>query len=212
MKKIANKFIILALLIIVAIISNNNFINNKTVFVNKTAKANYVAPNASGTELVADVEFINFGNLVRSFSAEEADNLLVSITFTNAGTTRLTLNNTNPSEDGPFGCYWFDSEQILEPGDELVVRARPTESSPFATTAGEYAGTYVFTATNVENPEDTFVINIPATITLVEPTLWTVSFETYDGSSIDDPNKANLHVLTLNKGIGTKMFNYVVNI
>ena len=186
MKKIANKFIILALLIIVAIISNNNFINNKTVFVNKTAKANYVAPNASGTELVADVEFINFGNLVRSFSAEEADNLLVSITFTNAGTTRLTLNNTNPSEDGPFGCYWFDSEQILEPGDELVVRARPTESSPFATTAGEYAGTYVFTATNVENPEDTFVINIPATITLVEPTTWTVSFETYEGSSIDD--------------------------
>ena len=110
------------------------------------------------TSIEADTTNIDFGSIGKGFTKEESDNVLQTVRITNTGTTTITLNNQNPSSSGPFGCYWFDSSVEILPGEYQDVRLRLAESSAFANTAGNYSGTYTFTATNVEDNKDTTTI------------------------------------------------------
>ena len=135
------------------------------------------------TSIEADTTNIDFGSIGKGFTKEESDNVLQTVRITNTGTTTITLNNQNPSSSGPFGCYWFDSSVEILPGEYQDVRLRLAESSAFANTAGNYSGTYTFTATNVEDNKDTTTININAQAILLEK--YIVTFDTKGGNSIE---------------------------
>lgn len=135
------------------------------------------------TILTADKGAVDFGDLTVNFSGTEADEVSEVVRFTNAGTTTIKLSNTNPSAAGPFGCYNY-SDAAIAPGEYIDVTLRPADGSPFCSIAGDYEGTYVFTATNVDDAEDTATIEIIATVTLNEIVTHTVSFNTNGGGEI----------------------------
>ncbi len=125
------------------------------------------ASSTSGDTLFeANVSSIDFDSLPAGFTGTEADAIMQTVTFTNTGLTTITISVANPTGDGPFGNVGYDTTTEIEPGESLDISLVPSTSSPYADTADTYEGTYVFTATNVEDDSDTATINIPATITL----------------------------------------------
>ena len=136
------------------------------VIANVTFEAQWVE---SDTSISSDKTSVDFGSLQKGFSHEDSDAVLQTVRITNNGLTTITINNTNPTANGPFGCYWFDNTAQIAPGEYIDVQLRLADSSAFANIAGNYSGTYVFTATNVENSEEIRTISIDATVVLTEP-------------------------------------------
>ena len=125
------------------------------------------AVEVDGTSITANVSSVDFGVINKGFSKEEADGVLQVVRITNNGTTTVTIRNTNPTSSGPFGCYWFDSEQEIVPGEYIDIELRLLDNSAFTNMIDTYSGTYVFTATNVLDSTDTMVLNINAKVSVV---------------------------------------------
>ena len=119
------------------------------------------------TAIESDITSFDFGTIKYNFTSEESDELLKTIRITNTGNTTITLDNENPSQSGPFGCYWFDPEKEIAPGEYLDINLRLADGSGYSGIPGIYNGSYVFTATNVNNKADKVSINVDAKVKLV---------------------------------------------
>ena len=152
---------------------------DKDVKVEATYKDAEVTPT---TSISGDKSSVDFGSIQKGFTQAQSDEVIQTVRITNNGTTTVTIDNTNPAEDGPFGVYWYDSTIQIAPGEYQDVQLRLADSSTFADTAGNYSGTYVFTATNVENSSDTATFEVTATAVLTEPapTTYTIRVDNYD--------------------------------
>ena len=149
-----------------------------------------VTPSSSApiTSISVSPTSIDFGNVETGFSS--SDHIQV-VTITNNGTNPIYLNNVNPTDDGPFGSYGYDTSAVINPGQDLEVQLVVNDSSHLAGTAGTYEGNYVFTATNSNDSTDIFTLTVPATVTIVVPTTITeVSVSNVDlpevGESYED--------------------------
>ena len=88
--------------------------------------------------------------------------------YNNIGTTTIILFNINPYSTGPFGIYSYDGEEILAPDEYVDVFLRLADNSVYANTSGNYSGDYIFTATNINDSNDTAELKINAKVKLMD--------------------------------------------
>lgn len=132
-------------------------------------------------KIEASVDKINFG-AIQENSNEEKN---VTIKIKNTGNVPVTIDCSNPVNDGPFGSLGFDNEKLINPEESIDITLRYNTSSPFASKPGYYTGNYIFNAIESEGSE--FVtVEIPTSIIITSIPKFTIKFETNGGSAIDN--------------------------
>ena len=118
------------------------------------------------TMITSNINFVDFGKIEQNFSKEDSDKLIKKIVLTNVGINTIKITGKNPTNVGPFGTYWWDSETLIEPQESIELQLRLADSSPFANILGTYAGIYRFTAININDENDTYELELPAVVSV----------------------------------------------
>ncbi len=104
---------------------------------------------------------VDFGEVYVNFN----ENVSRTLTITNNGNVSVTLSITNPTGSGPFGSIGFDNSHVLAPNESFDITVIANKSSSFAGIVGNYEGTYVITATEV-NGTRTATVEVDASVVL----------------------------------------------
>ena len=179
---------------------DSTFVDNKYVEFETTHLSEYGVvgkPLEQKTSITADITNVDFGTIKKEFTQEQADAILKTVRITNTGNTTITIDNTNPSNSGPFGCYWFDNTEKIAPGKYIDVQLRLADSSAFATIPGNYTGTYTFTATNAYDNNDKVTLDITAKVNVIT--------DEYVKGDMNQNGKVDLQdiIILLKKYLGT---------
>ena len=123
-------------------------------------------------ELTSTVTSINYGSVYADFGNDISKTLKIK----NTGNVSLTLDISNPTNDGPFGSLSFPVGETLTPGEEKEITLIARAGGTYHDTPGTYNGNYVITGTAESN--ESISITIPATIT-INPKHVEVSYTTH---------------------------------
>ena len=121
----------------------------------------------SNTMITANKTTIDFGE---TFAGLENDAYLAlgqKVVFTNTGITTVKFDIYNPTSQG-FGCAGFDSDLEIAPGETMEITLIPHPSYIFSKDPGTYNGTYVITATNVDDESDSYPVEVSAKIIVLD--------------------------------------------
>ena len=140
---------------------------------------------ASSTMISADKASIDFGETFAGLESAEYLSLGQTVVFTNTGVTTVKFNIHNPTDKG-MGSNWFDSDEEVAPGETMEITLIPHPSYITGKDPGTYNGTYVITATNVEDNSDTYSVEVKGKITILEKditkaTISGIVKQTYNG-------------------------------
>ena len=129
---------------------------------------------------------VNFGDV--HVSPEE--HVQRNVVITNNGNVAIRLTVDNPVTDGPFATLDFNQVD-LNPGQNTNVTIIINKNADKAAIAGEYAGDYIFTATEINGVKER-TATVHATVNMVEdaPQKHTVTFDT-DGGTVIAPVEVN---------------------
>ena len=139
-----------------------NDISSEFVFSKSITRSNEFS------SISADVLNVNFGAMTKGFTREQSDARLRKVRITNNGTTTIILSNINPYSTGPFGIYSYDGDEVLAPGEYIDVQLRLADNSAYANLSGEYTDNYIFTATNINDSNDSYELQIGAWVKLMD--------------------------------------------
>ena len=135
-----------------------------------TSFATFIAKVKSlkvNTMISSNKKVVDFGETFYGLENTAYLALEQKVTITNTGVTTVTLDIDNPTSSG-FGSTSFDNSKELAPGESMQIGLIPHPSYIFSKTPEEYFGVYKIIATNVENENDTFIVNVNAKIVVLE--------------------------------------------
>ena len=162
------------------------------------------------TMISSNKKSIDFGETFPGLENAAYQALEQKVTFTNTGVTTVTLDIDNPTTQG-FGSMSFDSTKELAPGESMEIGLIPHPSYIFSKVPGEYQGVYKITATNVEDEDDTYTVNLSAKIVVLEKDITDakvdgIKVQTYNGKQQRQNIVVNLFGKELVKGTDYQVY------
>ena len=164
----------------------------------------------SNTMITTNKTTIDFGE---TFAGLENDAYLAlgqKVVFTNTGITTVKFDIYNPTSQG-FGCAGFDSNLEIAPGETMEITLIPHPSYIFSKDPGTYNGTYVITATNVDDESDSYPVEVSAKIIVLDKNIENAKVsgivaKTYNGTYQKQTSlKVVLNNKTLKEGVDYKL-------